>query len=626
MNKVFKMLQESYGSAPQRNGFDLSRRNIFSIKAGMKVPVFTLETVPNDYHEIRPVDIIRTMPFNEANFVRMKQHIDFYWCPMTLFQSNFNEVIQQTTDPVNSLLASDKVKYFPTFPMFDLVGALVYACARRFGFAQSVVDEFFSQFTGFVGDGSYLKMFCDNPETTPVSKDMFGNYIFEGTIRLLDMLGYGNFLWLLSEDVYQGLADGQASELITNLPLFYGKSVNLYRFAAYQSVYQNYGINTIFDKLDIYSYNFDDVVRNGNSSDSWYNVRYSQTDFVANLRSIFTLRYSQWKKDVFTSLYPDSQFGSISVVSNNFVLGDSIGSVVPSGNFGLYINPDDGSNLAIRTSSGGSTPSRSFSSSFSILDLRRAEALQGWKEDMMRSGFRSRTRQRSQFGVSPNFDMHNMPVPLGSVTADIQKDVVTGTSGNEFAQQASTGISTMGNDVIKFDGRESNDFGIIIGIMSILPDADYDSYGLDIHNMKSEPFDFYTPAFANIGLQALPKEYLNFSLPQYFVDSSNILGYTPRYIEYKQAYDKVHGEFASVAGVDGQSFRPGQFRQFVTSRLDLERFGLSSIASLYVNPAVLNDVFFLDADSSQSTDQFHVNAFFEVKSVRPISVTGLPRW
>lgn len=660
MNSLFKMLQESFGSAPSRNGFDLSRRDIFSTKAGFKLPVLALPCVPQDYHEIRPVNLIRTQPMNVANFTRIKQHVDYYFVPYSFLQSNFNEVIQQTTDPVSSLLAGqDMNKSIPTIKLYDIICPAFLAYLVDIGdytWTELSSGAAFEYATIFYGNCFAPNLFMQN--FLDVAKDMFGFPIYQGAIRLLDMLGYGNFLscFSIKKDDFKDPSgeltpEGEADYLTAltavcdALSAVGDRQVNLYNFLAYQCIYQNFGINTTYDKLDVFSYNIDDIVANTNDQNPYkFSIRENRIgqdpDSWENLRNIFTLRYSQWKKDIFTSLYPDSQFGSVSVVSINTFIGESLGTGRVTNNNVLTISPV-GEQISYVQNSTTSLPLNRYYSQFSVLDLRRAEALQGWKEDMMRSGFRARQRQKSQFGVSPRMDLSRVPDIIGSITSNIDKDVVTGTSGAEFAEQASHGTSTMGDQVLKYS---CDDYGVIIGVMTILPEADYDAFGIDMSNIKSEPFDFYTPAFQNIGLQAVPRQYLNLynfnsSSP---IASQGIVGYAPRYFDYKQAFDKVHGEFSSslinVELVRG-SYNPkiGSMRSYVSTRDDMEVYGLTSLASLYVNPSVLDDIFALSSDSEdeqsgynpgvqQNTDQFHVNMYHDIKSVRPMSVLGLPRF
>lgn len=645
MNKLFKMLQESFSEAPQRNGFDLSRRDIFSSKVGYLHPCFCLETVPNDYHEIKPVNMIRTMPFNEANFVRMKQHMNFYYVPFKAFMSNFDEYIQQTVDPVNSLLVgSDVPTRFPTFPLDELLFAIAYTHWCMVNNTKEVpASAFAEQFldltlqTEWLPQLVFTDMFFAQRSVVEsenyLSVNMFYHPIHMDAVRLMDMLGYGNYLQLIPKTADEYTQGNWATFFNNLIYSVKGKRINLFRFAAYQCVYQNFGINTVYDKLNVFSYNFDDVLLHQiGSDDAGWLHRYQANSYdpYRKINCIFEMHFAQWKKDIFTAAYPDSQFGGVSVVSVNHVVGDTIGTLSSSSARVVGVRVDNGDSIALSRSSNNTA--YQLSSQFSILDLRRAEALQGWKEDMMRSGFRAKSRQKSQFGVSPAFDPHCTPYILGSVSSDIQKDVVTGTAGQEFAQLAANGISTMGNQEIKFDGAGRNDFGIIIGTLAIVPEADYDSFGLDIHNMKSEPFDWYTPAFQNIGLQSMPAHYLNTLFTAEQGDSGEslpaILGFVPRYAEYKQAYDKVHGEFCSFKYGNGDVIvQNGEFRQFVSTRVDMERYGLSKLASLYVNPAIVANIFLdMSSDAYQSSDQFMINCYFDVKSVRPMSVLGLPRW
>jgi hypothetical protein len=43
-----------------------------------------------------------------------------------------------------------------------------------------------------------------------------------------------------------------------------------------------------------------------------------------------------------------------------------------------------------------------------------------------------------------------------------------------------------------------------------------------------------------------------------------------------------------------------------------------------INPALLNRVFGADVDSTWDTDQFWINAFFDVKVVRNLDYDGMP--
>lgn len=200
--------------------------------------------------------------------------------------------------------------------------------------------------------------------------------------------------------------------------------------------------------------------------------------------------------------------------------------------------------------------------------------------------------------------------------------------------------------------------------MSIVPVAEYNSVSLDKNNTLVEPFDFATPHFENLGFEGifgyqLDNNYMNI-YNNFLVDDSHdapaafrkTLGFAPRYLNYKTAFDKVHGEFQSNMRVDipftlnwqreGDdpavitAFEPhftqlsGSLAHWTTPRTDIEsasdEFTSYPVEMLHVNPASLNNIFYTNVDSYQYTDQFLCNTNFVINSVRSLSVLGLPRW
>ena len=88
---------------PSKNGFDLSRKHVFSSKAGQLKPCLCVETVPNDHFEIDLACLTRTMTLNTAAFLRGKQRFDFFFVPYSQLWHPFNQFISQRTDKHSSL-------------------------------------------------------------------------------------------------------------------------------------------------------------------------------------------------------------------------------------------------------------------------------------------------------------------------------------------------------------------------------------------------------------------------------------------------------------------------------------------------------------------------------------------
>ena len=83
---------------PSKNGFDLSRKHVFSSKAGQLKPCLAVETVPGDNFEIDVTSLTRTMTLNTAAFLRGKQRYDFFFVPYSQLWHPFNQFISQRTD------------------------------------------------------------------------------------------------------------------------------------------------------------------------------------------------------------------------------------------------------------------------------------------------------------------------------------------------------------------------------------------------------------------------------------------------------------------------------------------------------------------------------------------------
>ena len=88
---------------PERNAFDLSHNDVFSCAPGMLLPISCTEVLPNEHYEINPQIFLRTMPLNSAAFVRMRQHIEFFFVPMRVLSRQFQQFVVGTRYPISSI-------------------------------------------------------------------------------------------------------------------------------------------------------------------------------------------------------------------------------------------------------------------------------------------------------------------------------------------------------------------------------------------------------------------------------------------------------------------------------------------------------------------------------------------
>ena len=154
-----------------------------------------------------------------------------------------------------------------------------------------------------------------------------------------------------------------------------------------------------------------------------------------------------------------------------------------------------------------------------------------------------------------------------------------------------------------------------MGIYSVVPEADYNSFGVDRHNMKLRFEDFFQPEFERLGKQPLNSFELLTTKPEGFTDWKNrVIGFQNRYMEYKSNIDKVHGQFCSGGPLSAWSAprNSGVLNDTATP---------FNLYSLKVSPKILNSVCSVSFNGSETTDPILVDSHIMIKAIRPTSVS-----
>lgn len=579
-----------------RNDFDMSHRFLNTMNFGELLPTLCLETVPDDYFEIKASNLVRAIPMVSSPFLRAKQHIDLWFVPYSDLWHNFNQFIVGRKDPLGASLKD--YRYCPRANFREFVGGV-----------NSVIGR---------GD-----------------TDIVGRDYYKGAVKIFNLLGYGSLDRLRSQMVQSQV----------DYPDF-----NLWRVLAYNKIWYDEYRNKYYDdgshmvgnsvltnvsKL----FNVDDL-----DCASVATSKITSSDVIDRLVPMFQMRYRQWKKDLFTGLLPSTQFGDVSSVNigpfnvlnsvwlknensnlsdyQNVVVGED--GIARVSNTGASTVVSDSDKWRIQASQQGTVKNFQvfgrFADStavphFDVLALRKSEAIQKWRQIALMSGNSAYDNMRGHYGVTPDHDRDHRPTYIGSVDAplqigDINASAETGQSGNEvLGSVAGKGLSSLDEKVFKF---KANDFGIIMGISSLLPEAEYECSGVDRLNQLLESDDYFKPEYQNLGLEAVGSY-------DFLVEDNlglSVLGYAPRYYGYKQKLDKVTDKYRHTGG---------QFRQWASPKYDiLSTLGMNHpLAGLYVNPALYNVNFVADVDSS---DQFMNDQYWDVKAVRPMSELGLAQF
>lgn len=561
---------------PERNAFDLSHNDVFSCAPGMLLPISCTEVLPNEHYEINPQIFLRTMPLNSAAFVRMRQHVEFFFVPMRVLCRQFNQFVVGTKYPISSI--SGLNGYDGSLPSVSL----------------NEIRKWFVDSSGVDGLNIPLNL---------------------GTQRLLDLLGYG------FSSVRSVTADNYPDSYTGSGVTQQSPKLSLFRFACYQKIYQDYYRNPYWEAVNPQSFNLDDA----------FGVSLNFASHKSRFNDIFQIRYRNWTKDFFTSIQPTFQgapFVTSSVNMSKFLVASagSVPTMKPVTNSVSVTSgmPDDSfSSVAMLnvSSVGQNAPL-----SIPIHNIRAAFALDKLYRLQQQSGNGSYGEQiKNRFGFGGVHDDwkatylggSSSPVSIGEVitTANTQSGETTiGQTGDIYGKASSV------NDAkITYDTKEH---GIIMGIFSVTPDADYNSFGIDPHNFKLNFEQFYQPEFDRLGHQPLNTYFLSCMSPNSTTNSKSwlqrVVGFQNRYLEYKTGFDKVHGQFCTG----------GSLSAWTAPRNTGLLFDVSGHAfnynSLKVSPKILNSICSVAFDGNDNTDPILVDSHISIKAIRPMSVSDEP--
>lgn len=603
---------------PRRSGFDLSNRVCFTSKAGELLPVFWDIVYPGDSFRIKTQLFTRTQPLNTAAYTRIREYLDFYFVPLRLINKNLPTALMQMQDnPVQATgLSSNKIvtTEIPWVPFNGSGSSGIVDISNLYNLS----SKDFSNFFGF-------------------------NSLTQSA-KLLMYLRYGNFLPSVTN-----VTKSSSIGLSPSLDLRNSEtastgwtSVHILPLAAYQKAYADFFRFTQWEKNQPYTYNFD-----------WY----SGGNVLASLTSqtlaeayysddnLFTLRYANWPKDMFMGVMPDSQLGDVSIVDASGSEGTfPVGLVnLSDGTMraGLLARsnsaPAEKSPLEMQTSSAltanttyGVYAQRAagLASSFSVLQLRMAEAVQKYREVSQFADQDARGQIMAHFGVSLSPVLSDKCVYLGgsSSNIDLSEVVNTNITGENIAEIAGKGVGTgQGSFSGQFD-----EYGIIIGIYHNVPLLDYVITGQPQNLLYTNTADLPFPEFDNIGMQTI-----QFGR---FVNSKDIewtsgvdyriqtMGYLPRFFDVKTRYDEVLGAFRSTLKNWVAPLDPSYVSQWLKSSVTSS--GALALNLNYgffkVNPRVLDSIFNVKCDSSIDTDQFLTALYMDIKAVRNFDYDGMP--
>lgn len=403
--------------------------------------------------------------------------------------------------------------------------------------------------------------------------------------RLVELLGYG--------------ADANSVDPVGD--------VNMLSACAYQKVYFDHYRNTYYEPNDPSAYNLDQFATSGVIN-------------VASATKMLTLRYVNYKRDYFGNIYPSLNYlaSSAAGMQSQWNVPSSVVGAELANTYGVY-NNGEGTRVSEFVLSG--SPSYT---TFSVQSLRAAFAL----DKLVRASSYAPQHVKDQYEARYGFKSYQYngeETPrIGSFKFSMLFDEVVSTadtvsSGNGQPLGDIGGKGVAGSDWQDTISYECKDDCIIIGMTYAIPRQSYDGRYVDKFAQKFLPTDFFQPEFMDLGMQpVLVKDiYCNGST---LAANNVIIGYQPRYSEYKANHDRNFGNFKIGSPLAPFTLH-GRDAVFTNG---LNNSGVD-VAYMKVCPSDMDSIFVNNYDGQQYNDQFFGMFEFGFACVAPMSVHGQPR-
>ncbi len=244
-----------------------------------------------------------------------------------------------------------------------------------------------------------------------------------------------------------------------------------------------------------------------------------------------------------------------------------------------------------------------------INELRQAFQLQRLYERDARGGTRYIEIIKSHFGVTSPDQRQQRPEYLGGSHKMIDvMQVLQTSSTDETSPQGNTAAFSYTKQVDNQWIKSFTEHGYIIGLACVRTEHVYQQ-GLERMWSRKRRFDFYWPALANIGEQAVLNKEI---YAQGNAKDNEVFGYQEAWAEYRYKPSRVSGALRST----------------YEKTLDVWHY-----ADKYDSLPMLNDTWMREnknnidrtlAVQSSVEDQFVADFYFEVESTRPLPMYSIP--
>ena len=439
-----------------RTMFDRSFKHSSTAAIGLLLPCGSWRVNANDYIEIDNNVQVVSPALARPAFARLKHHVDYFFVPYVQLYMPFDNLITGQNRFISSAVA-------------DINRPAAGGVPQVANSVPMMAPDFLHQvLVSLAGQN-----------------DLLGYDKQDNAIRLLDLLGYGD---------YRSFAIDSGTDMeeigFQNLP-----DLNPFNLLAYQKIYFDYYSNRSYESFNPQACNMDKIAAGTRLSHQDINPAQGETYL-----HWFDLHYRWLRDDYFTSVLPNTlpSQSAIGFEGLNFAFdGSAANFMIPGFNNSLQLN-------SVSTPNPGLTVMQySGNSNNNITAIRFGFAYDKFMRRSRYAGQDYDKQMLAHFGIAPYDGRHGDVVHLGEFVTRVNIDTVTDTTSPNLGNMgAQINAYRQSNHTIKYHVKEP---GIVMAIQSFSVDNEYQSNRIDRSNTACTRFDWYFPAFENLGLQPIFK-------------------------------------------------------------------------------------------------------------------------
>jgi len=245
-----------------------------------------------------------------------------------------------------------------------------------------------------------------------------------------------------------------------------------------------------------------------------------------------------------------------------------------------------------------------------INQLRQAFQIQRIYERDARGGTRYTELIQAHFGVtSPDARLQRAEyLGGGSTPLNVNPIAQTSSNDNEPTPQGNlAGMGTVHMNGVGFS-KSFTEHCVVLGLISVRADLNYQQ-GLNRMFSRSTRFDFYWPALAHIGEQAVLNKEIYAQGSANLAQDAAAFGYQERYAEYRYKPSTITGQFRSNAATPLDTWHLAQ---------NFSALPVLNDAFIQENPPVDRVI------AVPSEPHLLLDAYFRLRCARPMPMYSVP--